>query len=81
MLLFCIIIDILAVNTDSYFIVCQQLDTLCFSRHYHAYEVSYPEIPLYIIKELPFENSNTDVLGIIRLDTKLFITMKTIIHI
>ena len=45
------IIDILVLNVDNYFIVYQLLDTNCFSHHFHAYEVSYPLLPNYVIKK------------------------------
>ena len=46
--LFGLICDVLTFDVSVYFLVCETLITECFCSHYHAYEVSYDNSPVYI---------------------------------
>ena len=41
---FGLILEVLVFDVDNYFLVCDVLETECFSHHYHVYEVSRPSM-------------------------------------
>ena len=43
------IIEVFDFDVDNYFLVCDVLETECFSHHYHVYEVSRPSIQAYFV--------------------------------
>lgn len=46
---FGIIADLLVVDVDNYYLVCEVLSTECFNSHFHAYEVEKVTNPTYIV--------------------------------
>lgn len=46
---FGIINDIIAINVNDYYLVCEVADTECFDSHFHSYEISQNADPNYIV--------------------------------
>ena len=42
---FGLILDIIILNVDDYFLVCEILHTICFNPHFHSYEVCHHSSP------------------------------------
>lgn len=49
---FGLIHEILAFDVDTYYLVCEELHTLCFQAHFHSFEVTHKECMTYFICEL-----------------------------
>ena len=45
---FGLVTDIIVLDVDNYFIVCEVLNTECFHQRFHAYEVSRDPSPTFV---------------------------------
>ena len=75
---FGIIIDIIALDVDDYWLICEVTSTICFNSHYHSYEVCKDVPPHYVVCQLKNLADNY-VLSAYELGTHsdtLFIPMK-----
>ena len=72
---FGIIHDFVLDDVHQPFLVCKKLITECFSSHYHAYEVTYPETPVFITCKQS-ELYDHSVLSLYHVDSSLFIPPK-----
>ena len=72
---FGVIIDVLVFEVDNYYIVYEELETECFSHHYHTYEVSHHQIPHFGISH-PSDFTDNCLLGIYRKQSSMFIPLK-----
>lgn len=62
-------------NTDNYFIVYEKLVTETFNHHVHAYEVSVPNVPIYICCKSS-DLIDHHVLGIYEFSDSSYISVK-----
>lgn len=72
---FGIITDILAVNVNDYYIVCEVVDTDCFNSHFHSYEISQNADPHYIVCRVK-DHYTLSMYQLISLSDSSFISMK-----
>ncbi len=49
---FGIIVDILVLDVDNYFLVCEIVSTECFNSHFHAYELEKIIYPTYLLRQV-----------------------------
>lgn len=69
------ITEILVFNVDEYYLVTEFLHTKSFSNHYHAYEVTHHDTPMYDVSRVNGFMEHT-VLGIHKEQSSLYIPMK-----
>ena len=72
---FGVVIDVLVLEVDNYYIVYEELDTECLSHHYNAYEVSQHQIPSFGISR-PSDFTDNCLPGIYRKQSSMFIPRK-----
>ena len=72
---FGLISDVIVLDVDNYFIVCEVLHTIRFNSHYHAYEVSRDTAPTFVFLKQS-DMSDHSVLGLYNKITFSFVSLK-----
>ena len=73
--LFGVIHDVIMNDVHQPYLVCKQLSTICFSRHYHSYEVIYPSSTIFNICKQA-ELYDHSVLSLYHVHSSFFVTPK-----
>ena len=72
---FGLIHDILVFDVDTYYIVCEELVTLCFQSHFHSYEVMHKESMTFSISKTS-SLIDHNVIGLYNRSGSNFVTLK-----
>ena len=72
---FGLIKDVIVLEVDDYFLVCEALETECFNSHFHAYEVSHYCPPSFVfVKQVSLADHS--MLGLYKKADKYFVVLK-----
>ena len=75
---FGLIKDVIVLDVDDYFLVCEVLETECFNSHFHVYEVSRYCPPSFVfIKQVSLADHS--MLGLYKKADKYFIVLKYLV--
>ena len=75
---FGLIKDIIVLDVDDYFLVCEALETECFNNHFHAYEVSHDCLPSFVfVKQVSLADHS--MLGLYKKANKHFVVLKYLV--
>ena len=75
---FGLIKDVIVLDVDDYFLVCEVLETECFNSHFHAYEVSRYCPPSFVfVKQVSLADHS--MLGLYKKADKYFIALKYLV--
>lgn len=75
---FGLIKDVIVLDVDDYFLVCEALETECFNSHFHAYEVSRYCLPSFVfVKQISL--ADYSVLGLYKKGDAHFVVLKYLV--
>lgn len=75
---FGLIKDVIVLDVDDYFLVCEALETECFNSHFHAYEVSHYCPPSFdFVKQDSLADHS--MLGLYKKAGKFFVVLKYLV--